>query len=290
MLTNRKSLWWWLTLGCCLVSFLAASQSAPAQQRQAAAEIIAAVGKVEIKSPGETQWRPAKCEDLVYPQDQIRTQKDSRAKLFFKDESILVLSEDTTLDIAKFQMTSQGQRESAFIKLVHGAVRFVVQKVASGVTPNFEIQGKTAIMGIRGTEGIYESRSPDRVIFLGGAGAIIFRNLTTGQSLTITANNWAVAAAGQVIQTGVVTPAMREQLAPYFRPAQVFVPDSICNPGPPPPGLVAILQGMGITFLGEPQFSNSTPNNTFSPGAQGNPGGGGPGLTLPVIHQPLLPK
>ena len=164
---SRKSLWWWLTLGCCLVSFLAVSQTAPAQQRQPAAELIALVGKAEIKSPGETQFRPAKLQDKLYPQDQIRTLKDSRAKLFFQDESILVLSDDTTLDIAKFQMNSQGQRESALMKLVHGAVRFIVQKVAAGVTPNFEIQGKTAIMGIRGTDGIFESRSPDRSLLSG---------------------------------------------------------------------------------------------------------------------------
>lgn len=289
MLTSRRNLWSWLTLGCCLVSCLAVSQTSQAQQRQPAAEIIALMGKAEIKSPGEAQFRPAKVQDKLYPQDQIRTLKDSRAKLFFQDESILILSDDTTLDIAKFQMTSQGQRESALLKLVHGGVRFIVQKVQAGVTPNFEIQGKTAVMGIRGTEGVFESRSPDRLIFTGGRGSIIIRDLTTGQTLTITPGQWVMTTPGGKMLTGPVTPMMRQQLAPYFRLSQSFVPGNISNP-PVPPGLLALLQRGGIPFpFGEPQYSNSDPGrNTFSPGAQGNGGLGS--FPLTTVHSGLIPR
>lgn len=287
MLTSRKSLWWWLTLSCCLVSFLAASQTAPAQQRQPAAELIALIGQAEIKSPGEAQFRPAKLQDKLYPQDQIRTLKDSHAKLFFQDESILILSDDTTLDIAKFQMASQGQRESALIKLMSGAVRFIVQKVEAGVTPNFEIQGKTAIMGIRGTDGIMESRSPDRVIFLGGAGNIIIRNLTTGQTITITLNRWVIATPGQPMRTGPVTPQMRQQLAPFFRLAQSFVPGTVSNPPPPPAALMAFLRRAGITF-GNPLISQTDNfRNVYSPGSQGN---GTQVVPLSAMHQSLIPR
>jgi hypothetical protein len=287
MLTSRKSLRSWLTLGCCLVSFLTASIAAQAQERQPAAELIALIGKVEIKSPGEAQFRPAKLQDKLYPQDQIRTLADSRAKLFFQDESILVLSDDTTLDIAQFQMDSQGQRQSALLKLVHGAVRFIVQKVATGVPPNFEIQGKTAVMGIRGTDGIFESRSPDRIVFLGGAGVIIVRNLTTGQTLTISPNQWVITTADGKMQTGPVDPAMRQQLLPYFRLAQTFVPGNILNPGPLPPGLLALLQGEGINF-GNPLLPQTDQfRNVFNPSAQG---AGSFQTPLSAMHGPLIPQ
>ena len=290
MLTSRKSLWRWLTLGCCLVSFMAVSQTAPAQQRQPAAEIIALVGKAEIKSPGETQFRPAKLQDKLYPQDQIRTLKDSRAKLFFQDESILILSEDTTLDMAKFQMDSEGQRQSALMKLVHGGVRFIVQKVAAGVTPNFEIQGKTAIMGIRGTDGIFESRSPDRLVFIGKTGSIVIQDLATKETLTLIPGYWAMTIPGGLMRTGVVTPQMRQQLAPFFRIAQSFVPGNLCTPGPLSPGCMALIQRQGIPSFGEPQFSNSdSGRNTFSPGAQGNGGGNG-SIPLTTVHRPLIPR
>lgn len=287
MLTSRKSLWSWLTLGCCLVSFLAASLAAQAQERQPAAELIALIGKAEIKSPGETQFRPAKVQDKLYPQDQIRTLADSRAKLFFQDESILILSDNTTLDIAKFQMTPQGQRQSALMKVVHGSLRFIVQQVEAGVTPNFEVQGKTAVMGIRGTDGVFESRSPDRIVFLGGNNIIIIRNLTTGQTLTLTPNNFVIATPGQPMRTGVVTPQMRQQLIGYFRLAQVFLPGTVSSPGPPPPGLLSSLRRVGITF-GNPLLPQTDQfRNTFNPSAQGT---GTLQTPLSAMHQPLIPK
>jgi hypothetical protein len=272
-----------------LVSLLAASLAAQAQERQPAAELIALVGKAEIKSPGEAQFRPAKLQDKLYPQDQIRTLKDSRAKLFFQDESILILSDDTTLDIAKFQMDSKGKRQSALMKLVHGAVRFIVQQAEAGVTPNFEIEGTTAVMGIRGTEGIIENRSPTRLIFTGDRGNIVLRDLATGQTLTITPGQWAMTTAGGKMRTGPVTPLMRLQLIPYFRLAQSFVPANVATGGPVPPGLLRILQQMGIPSFGEPQYSNSDPGrNNFTPGAQGQGGFGS--FPLTTVHQPIIPR
>ena len=110
------------------------------------------LGTAEIKSPGDTQFRPAKVKDKLYQQDQCRTLADSRAKLFFTDESILVLSDNTTIDIAKFQMNPQGGRQSALMKILNGSLRFIVTKVSAADKPDFEIEGKTATMGIRGTD------------------------------------------------------------------------------------------------------------------------------------------
>jgi len=258
-----------------------------AQQGQPAAEIIALLGNAEIKSPGDAQFRPAKLQDKLYPQDQIRTLKDSRAKLFFRDESILVLSENTTMDIAKFQMTPQGERQSALMKLLNGSVRFIIQKVAAGVPPNFEIQGKTAIMGIRGTDGVIESRSPDRIVFLGGAGAIVIRNLTTGQTLTLTPNNFMVVTPGRPMTTGPVTPTMRQELTTVFQVAQSQVPGTVVTPGPPTTALLRQLQAAGINF-GNPLISQDSPfRNTFSPSTQG---GGTTQTPLSAMHSPLLPR
>jgi len=61
MLNESKKSWWWLTLGCCLVSLLAASLAAQAQVRQPVAEIIALVGKAEIKSPGKLNSVRPRC-------------------------------------------------------------------------------------------------------------------------------------------------------------------------------------------------------------------------------------
>jgi hypothetical protein len=287
MLTNRNSLWWWLTLGCCLVSFLAASRTAAALPQKPAAELIALIGQAEIKSPGEARFRPAKLQDKLYPQDQIRTLAHSRAKLFFQDESILILTEDTTLDIAKFQMTPQGQRQSALLKLINGSVRFLVQKVTAGIPPNFEIQGKTAVLGVRGTDGIFETRSPDRIIFLSGATVLIIRNLTTGQSIILTPNNFVIATPGQPLRLGPVTPQMRQEILPHFRVAQSLVPETVASPGPPPPALLARLRRAGIGF-GNPLIPQTDQfRNTFNPSVQGT---GNLQSPLAVAHKPLVPR
>ncbi len=281
-----KRLGWWLTLGCCLVTFLAISQSAPAQEKKPAAEIIALVGTAEIKSPSDASFRPAKLKDPLYPQDQIRTLANSRAKLFCADETILTLGESTTVDLAKFQMDPQGRRQSALVKILDGSMRFIVHKF-TGPEPNFEIQGKTAVMGVRGTDGVFESRSPDRIIFLGGINTIIIRNLSTGQTLTLTPGNWVMATPGQPLRTGVVTPQMRQQLLPFFRMAQSLVPSNVGTPPPVPPGLLAALQRAGISFGNPllPQTDNF--RNTNNPSTVQ---GGTLQSTLPSSHQGLFPR
>ena len=103
----------WLTLGLILAFFLAGGQTARAQeqtpgQQQAAgltnaAEVISLLGKVEIKSPQEAAFRPAKLKDPLNPGDQVRTLEKSRAKLWFRDETVLILNENTTMEITQFQ-------------------------------------------------------------------------------------------------------------------------------------------------------------------------------------------
>jgi len=284
MLRNQKSLWWWLTLVLCGVIFLATSRTAPAQERQPAAELIALVGTAEIKSPGDNQFRPAKIKDMLYQQDQIRTLADSRAKLFFKDESILVLSDNTTIDIAKFQLNPQGERQAALMKILHGSLRFIVTKVSSVYKPDFEIEGKTAVMGIRGTDGIFETRSPDMIYFLSGRSILVILNRTTGQTFNLTPNNFVSSLAGQPLRSGVITREKRNRLIESFRVAQGSPPPSVTLP-PPPPQQISRQQGLS---LGNPLISQTNQGlNILSPGAQGNNTLVAP---LPAVHDVLRPR
>jgi hypothetical protein len=284
MLRNRKSPSWWLTLVLCGVIFLATSRTAPAQERQPAAELIALVGTAEIKSPGDTQFRPAKLKDRLYQQDQIRTLADSRAKLFFTDESILVLSDNTSIDIAKFQMNPQGGRQSALMKMLHGSLRFIVTKVSSADKPDFEIESKTAVMGVRGTDGVFESRSPDTIYFLSGRSILAILNKTTGQTLNLTPNNFVSSLPGQPLRSGVITPAMRNRLIGGFQVSQNSPPPTVTQP-PPPPQLIVRQTGLS---LGNPLIPQTNPVlNTLSPGAQGNNTLVAP---LPAVHDLLHPR
>ena len=288
MSRNPKSLRWWLTLVLCGVIILATSLTAPAQERQPAAQLIGLVGTAEIKSPGDAQFRPAKIKDKLYQQDQFRTLADSRAKLFFKDESILVLSDNTTIDIAKFQLNPQGARQSAFMKILHGSMRFIVTKVSAADKPDFEIEGKTAIVGIRGTDGIFETRSPDTVYYLSGRNPLSFRNTTTGQTINLTPNNFSTAAPKKPLTTAPITPTMRNQLVGSFQVSQAGSPPPTTVTNPPPVQLLQAQTPAQPPTLGNPMIPQTNPAlNTLSPGAQGNPTLVAP---LPAVHPLLNPK
>lgn len=282
---NRKSLRWWLTLVLCGVIFLAASRTAPAQERQPVAELIALVGTAEIKSTGDPQFRSAKIKDKLYQQDQIRTLADSRAKLFFTDESILVLSHNTTIDIAQFQLNPQGGRQSALMKILHGSLRFIVTKVSSVDKPDFEIEGRTAVMGVRGTDGIFESRSPEIIYFLSGRSLLSVLNKTTGQKFDLTPDNFVSSLPGQPLRSGVITEIMRHRLIGGFRLAHGGPPPPTVTQPPPPPAQVSRQQGLN---LGNPLISQDNPFlNNLSPGAQGNNSLVAP---LPAVHERLRPR
>jgi hypothetical protein len=295
MFIIQKYLSWGLSLFFCMVSFLMASQTSLAQERKPAAELIALAGTAEIKSPGDTQFRPAKIKDAIYQQDQFRTLANSRAKLFFQDESILVLSDNTTIDIATFQMTPQGERQSALMKIIQGSLRFIVSKARPLDKPNFEIQGTTAVMGIRGTDGVFETRSPDVIYFLSGRSTLSVRNMTTGQSLNLTPGNFISAISGQPLRSGIITPEMRQRLIGSFQIAQrITAPQTVTQPPPPSEDLQAKLQqqrgGQQEEMLGNPLISQTNQfNNTLTPGSQGG-GGGGVLAPLPTIHRPLIPS
>jgi hypothetical protein len=286
MQMKAKRLGWWLTLGCCLVTFLAISQSAPAQEKKPAAEIIALVGTAEIKSPSDASFRPAKLKDPLYPQDQIRTLANSRAKLFCADETILTLGESTTVDLAKFQMDPQGRRQSALVKILDGSIRFIVHKF-TGPEPNFEIQGKTAVMGVRGTDGVIETRSPDIVYYLSGRDTLVIRNTTTGQTITLTPGNFSISEPGKPTRTGIITPEIQNRLMRYYQAAQSFVPSNVGTPPPVPPALLALLQRAGISFGNPllPQTDNF--RNTNNPSTVQ---GGTLQPTLPSSHSGLFPR
>ena len=281
-----KRLGWWLTLGCCLVTFLAMSQTLPAQERKPAAEVIALVGTAEIKSPADASFRPAKLKDPLYPQDQFRTLANSRAKLFCADETILTLGENTTIDLAKFQMDPQGRRQSALVKILDGSMRFIVHKF-TGPDPNFEIQGKTVVIGIRGTDGVFETRNPDNVYFFSGATTLNLRNMTTGQTLTLTPRNYATTEANRPFRTAAVTPEIQNRVLRNFQTPQSHVPDAVSRPPAPPVTFLTPQQRAAITF-GNPLIPKT--NQILNTNNPSTITGGTLQPTLPSSHQGLFPR
>lgn len=268
----------WLTLGLILVFFLAGGQTARAQeqtpgQQQAAgltnaAEVISLLGKVEIKSPQEAAFRPAKLKDPLNPGDQVRTLEKSRAKLWFRDETVLIVNENTTMEITQFQAGAPGRSEKSRLKVLEGAIRFILSKVSTQGPRNFEIEGKTAVMGIRGTDGVFETHSPDIIYCIAG-GPLNLLDKATGKTATLNAGQMATMGPGGAITIQNIPPGKLEELNAQYRVAQVFIPRGITK---------VDFADFGNPLLPQMSYYRSVDGSQYI--LQG---------TLPTIHQGTLP-
>ena len=81
--------------------FLSLTGWVQAQDGQSTAELIALNGQAEVKSAGGN-FRPAQLRDKLTVRDTIRTLEQSKAKLLFKDDSVIVLGEKTTMEISQY--------------------------------------------------------------------------------------------------------------------------------------------------------------------------------------------
>jgi len=278
MLKNNKTFWLWVIWALLAGSATIAIPGVQAQERQPAAEIIALVGNVEIKSPPESQFRQAKLKDPLYPRDQVRTLEKSRAKLWFKDETILMLGEKTTLDISQFQMDNQDRRQNALFKVLSGTMRFIIHKFYKGLPPGVQVEGLTAVMGIRGSDCIIEVRSPDLFLNI-GINPEWVKSLTTGETIDLPPGIWARAIPGRPITTGTITPSMLRQYINQTRSGQTQLPDHVSTP----PAFITAGPG---TVLGNPIVPQDNQYRSLTSPSVQNPGVQPP---LPSIHHGASP-
>jgi|GEM_PF-2081657 hypothetical protein len=273
MRKNCKTFWLWVIWASLAGSLTLAIPGVQAQERQEVAQIIALVGTAEIKSPPEAQFRKAKLKDPLYARDQVRTLEKSRAKLFFKDESILMLGEKTTLDISQFQMDNQNRRQNALFKVLSGTMRFIIHKFYQGLPPGVEVQGTTAVMGVRGSDCIIEVHSPDLFLNIGKSPEWV-KSLTTNEIIDLPAGIWARVMPGLPIKTGAISPDMRQKYINQTQSGQTQLPDQVSAPSP------ALITG-GPEGLGNPLVpQDSTYRDLTSPSVTG----AGVQPALPSIH------
>lgn len=70
---------------------------------QAVGVLSATNGQVEVQRKGDSEWKPAALSDALFPEDRLRTAGKSVAMIFFADNSMLVVNENTTIEFDKRQ-------------------------------------------------------------------------------------------------------------------------------------------------------------------------------------------
>jgi len=96
----------------------------------------------------------------LYPQDIIRSEDAASAQFDMDDGSMISISSNTEITIADYQLREDKSVASATIELVTGWLRFAVTKLR-GHESSFRLSMPTAVLGVRGTEGVIEVLGSD---------------------------------------------------------------------------------------------------------------------------------
>lgn len=126
-----------LAVGLWLPGFLRA------QEATNTSVILTVEGKVEVARAGQDTWTPARPNQILNPGDRVRTGRDSRASLRLYNQSVLRLSEVTTMVIQ-----SPPHKKSPLLDLKNGSV-FMFDR---GKPSDLEFRAKKASGAVRGTE------------------------------------------------------------------------------------------------------------------------------------------
>jgi len=136
--------------------------------RVAAAEdvgwVAALEGTVEVQRGGA--WGPLAQGDVVQLGDHVRTAVASRAKLLFRDDSVMTLAERSELVVDE---QVAGAAPTSSFTLLLGKVRAIVNDRYSAKGAEFEVKSPTAIAGVRGTSfiaGYDQGRDETQVVGL----------------------------------------------------------------------------------------------------------------------------
>jgi len=128
-----------------------------------AGKIIRAEGRVDILRSGKDRAEPINEGEKVYAGDIIRTKSDGRVEITFIDNSVMKVGPRSRLGIEEY-LYKPDETRKASLKLYRGIAGFHVKKaVFSGNGSKFEMKTRTAVAGVRGTEGILYTNGAEGV-------------------------------------------------------------------------------------------------------------------------------
>ncbi len=102
---------------------------------------------------------------LLYQGDALVTRKKSMVAVRLNDGSLISLSAETTLVVDKSIYNPAREERSVFTRLALGMARFIVQKLENFKRSDFEVQTKTSIAGVRGSDFIVKASAHFTEIF-----------------------------------------------------------------------------------------------------------------------------
>lgn len=91
-------------------------------------------------------------DDRLYEGDRLVTLEDSRLKILLRDETTLALGPNTVLELSKYQFDAGAQQSDVSLSFLQGAFRCNTGRIGQQKNPNFRIETRSALIGVRGTD------------------------------------------------------------------------------------------------------------------------------------------
>ncbi|MBI4826732.1 MAG: FecR domain-containing protein [Nitrospirae bacterium] len=147
----------------------------------------------------------AKPQMAVLTEDAVVTGENSRAKIFFNDDSILSLGELSRLEVKEYIYNSEKDRSKSIYNLIDGSLRVIVGR------SDLEIHTPTAVVAARGTMFIvWIDNGTHAMVFDGN---VTMTDLVTGLN-EISINPGEVGSfSGE--EQGIVRPATPEEIEQF---------------------------------------------------------------------------
>ncbi|RXI25038.1 FecR family protein [Aliarcobacter trophiarum] len=92
-----------------------------------------------------------KLTDTIFEKDFIETKSNSKVKITFKDNTIITIGKDSTLDIEEYLYSNSSNDKSNF-NVTKGAFHVITGQIGKTNPDKFKLKTKNASIGIRGTE------------------------------------------------------------------------------------------------------------------------------------------
>jgi hypothetical protein len=126
-----------------------------------AAEIAGVVKRVQgsVAMQREGQTLPVAAGTPVQVGDRLVTGADGSVGLTMADDSLLTAGPASTLVVSRFRFDSTTNDGNMLIELLKGTLHFVSGLIAKQAPQNVNVQTRNALMGVRGTEFIVDTRA-----------------------------------------------------------------------------------------------------------------------------------
>ena len=155
------------------------------------AKMVSVQGVVEVRRAGQTQWIPARLNDLYCGGDQVQVGERSRADLALVNQPIVRLDQNTTISLGGIR-----EQRVSWLDLVRGALYFF-----SRLPRNLEVRTAFVNAGVEGTEGLIVVDS-NRTLITIFEGTVLASN--PAGSLTLVGGQSAIAEQGRAPSLTVV--------------------------------------------------------------------------------------